>query len=57
MNFSQIVLQQKIHFIGIGGIGMSALALMLRKYNVAVQGSDLKENYLTNKLKQAGIDY
>ena len=57
MNFSQIVLQQKIHFIGIGGIGMSALALMLKKYNVALQGSDLKENYLTNKLKQAGIDY
>jgi UDP-N-acetylmuramate--alanine ligase len=57
MNFSQIVLQQKIHFIGIGGIGMSALALMLRKYNVIVQGSDLKENYLTAKLKQAGIKY
>jgi UDP-N-acetylmuramate--alanine ligase len=55
MNFSQIVLQKTIHFIGIGGIGMSALALMLRKYNIAVQGSDLKENYLTTKLKEAGV--
>jgi UDP-N-acetylmuramate--alanine ligase len=46
-----------IHFIGINGIGMSALALMLRKYNcvVQVQGSDLKENYLTAKLKEAGV--
>ena len=55
MNFSQIILQKTIHFIGIGGVGMSALALMLRKYNVAVQGSDLKENYLTVKLKEAGV--
>jgi UDP-N-acetylmuramate--alanine ligase len=36
---------------------MSALAFILRKWQIAVQGSDLKENYLTPKLKEAGVQY
>ena len=44
-------------FIGIGGIGMSALALALRQKNIAVQGSDLTANYLSNKMIEAGISY
>jgi UDP-N-acetylmuramate--alanine ligase len=57
MNFQQLKQQSKIHFIGIGGIGMSALALILHEFNIAVQGSDLSENYLTSKLRELGITY
>ena len=47
MDFQKLKnLQGKVHFIGLGGIGMSALALILREFNIAVQGSDLSENYL-----------
>ena len=57
MNIKDIRKQKLIHFVGIGGIGMSALAFILRKWQIAVQGSDLKENYLTPKLKDAGVQY
>ena len=57
MNISDIKQQKKVHFIGLGGIGMSALAFILRKWNIPVQGSDLRENYLTQKIRDAGIDY
>lgn len=57
MNIKELKQQKKIHFIGIGGIGMSALAFILRKWNIAVQGSDLRENYLTPKLKEVGVEY
>jgi UDP-N-acetylmuramate--alanine ligase len=57
MNISDIKQQKKVHFIGLGGIGMSALAFILRKWNVAVQGSDLRENYLTQKIRDAGMAY
>jgi len=57
MNINDLKNQCKIHFIGIGGIGMSALAFILRKWDIKVQGSDLKENYLTPKLKASGVDY
>jgi UDP-N-acetylmuramate--alanine ligase len=46
-----------IHFIGVGGIGMSALALLLRKINITVQGSDLSQNYMTKTLQDAGVKY
>lgn len=46
-----------VHFIGLGGIGMSALALILNKINVKVQGSDMSENYLTQGLRDKGITY
>jgi UDP-N-acetylmuramate--alanine ligase len=57
MNFQDLKQQSKVHFIGLGGIGMSALAFILRELNVAVQGSDLSENYLTQKLRDAGVEY
>lgn len=50
-------LNKKVHFIGLGGIGMSALALLLNKIGVKVQGSDLKENYLTQNMRDRGIKY
>jgi len=43
-----------IHMVGIGGIGMSALARILLDYGITVSGSDLKKNNLTEKLKEKG---
>jgi UDP-N-acetylmuramate--alanine ligase len=44
------------HFIGIGGIGMSALAHFLKEKGEHVTGSDLKATQITEELKQKGID-
>ena len=44
-----------IHFIGIGGISMSALAELLHKQGFRVSGSDLKETPLTKHLESLGI--
>lgn len=43
------------HFIGIGGIGMSALARILHGRGVAVQGSDASGSYVTEELESMGI--
>jgi UDP-N-acetylmuramate--alanine ligase len=43
------------HFIGIGGIGMSALARLLVKAGKKVRGSDVKKNGVTKALKKEGI--
>lgn len=42
------------HFIGIGGIGMSALAYVLTKRQLPVSGSDLRPNQITRKLESLG---
>ncbi len=42
------------HFIGIGGIGMSAIALALIKKGCSVSGSDLVKNKETQRLKELG---
>lgn len=57
MKFQDLKRQSKVHFIGLGGIGMSALAFILRHFNIKVQGSDLNQNYLTEKLRAQNIDY
>jgi UDP-N-acetylmuramate--alanine ligase len=44
----------KYHFIGVGGIGMSALANILLDKGAKVTGSDQKENYQTLFLKNKG---
>ena len=44
-----------IHFIGIGGIGMSALAQICHKIGLTVTGSDISRNEITDKLEQTGI--
>ena len=46
---------KKVHFIGIGGIGMSAIAEMLPTFGVAVQGSNNVENANTLRLQKIGI--
>ncbi|PIE75156.1 MAG: UDP-N-acetylmuramate--L-alanine ligase [Deltaproteobacteria bacterium] len=43
-----------IHFIGIGGIGMSSIAEILISLGYAVTGSDLKSNEHTERLKKLG---
>lgn len=42
------------HFIGIGGIGMSALAYILTKRHLPVSGSDLRLSHITRRLQEAG---
>jgi UDP-N-acetylmuramate--alanine ligase len=44
-----------IYFIGIGGIGLSALARYLKKQGFKVSGSDIKETTITQKLQSEGI--
>lgn len=45
---------ESVHFIGVGGIGMSALARILLHKGIQVSGSDLKSNDLTEKLRKQG---
>ena len=42
------------HLIGIGGIGMSAIAIALLKKGFSVSGSDLVKNQETQKLEELG---
>lgn len=42
------------HFIGIGGIGMSALAYVLAKRKLPVSGSDLRVTHITQRLQSVG---
>ena len=44
-----------VHFIGIGGIGMSGLAEILRTLDFDVSGSDLKPNEITRRLETLGV--
>ena len=43
-----------IHFVGIGGIGMSGIAEVLLNHGYRVQGSDLKATKITDRLKSLG---
>lgn len=43
------------HFIGIGGIGMSALAYIVAKRQLPVSGSDLRATHITEKLQALGV--
>jgi UDP-N-acetylmuramate--alanine ligase len=44
-----------IHFIGIGGIGMSGIAEVMATLGYKVQGSDLSDNYNVARLRKSGI--
>ena len=50
-----IASNEVIHFIGIGGIGMSGLAQIMNNMGFAVQGSDLNKNKNTERLTKLGI--
>lgn len=47
--------KQKVFFIGIGGIGMSGLAIIAKNMGLKVEGSDISENYITEKVKKHNI--
>ncbi len=44
-----------IHFIGIGGIGMSGIAEVMHNLGFSVQGSDLSQNANVDRLRELGI--
>lgn len=46
---------KKIHFIGIGGVGMSGIALVANARGMQISGSDMKESRATRRLVDAGI--
>ena len=41
-----------IHFVGIGGIGMSGLALIMKELGFKIQGSDISFNKNLERLKK-----
>ncbi len=45
-----------IHFVGIGGIGMSGIAEVLLNLGYKVQGSDLKRSKITDRLAELGAE-
>ncbi len=47
---------ETVHFIGIGGVGMSGIARVAHDQGMVVTGSDLKESRYTKQLKEAGIE-
>lgn len=46
----------RVHFIGVGGAGMSGIALVLHERGYAVSGSDLKTSRYIRQLVRAGVD-
>jgi UDP-N-acetylmuramate--alanine ligase len=46
---------ERIHFVGIGGIGMSAIAAVLREQGCSVSGSDIRATEVTQRLEARGI--
>ena len=55
MNKIKLGKQDVIHFIGIGGIGMSGLAQIMKTMGFKVQGSDINKNKNTDNCKKLGI--
>ncbi len=47
--------KELIHFVGVGGIGMSGLAQIMKTMGLNVQGSDLIKNKNTDNCKKVGI--
>ncbi len=55
MNKINIGNKEVIHFVGIGGIGMSGLAQVMKTMGFNIQGSDLTKNKNTDNCKKIGI--
>ena len=51
----ELAKKEVIHFIGIGGIGMSGLSLIMKRKGFKVQGSDLSLNKNIERLKKEKI--
>lgn len=50
-----VMRKRRIHFIGIGGIGMSALARLFRSRGSRVSGSDVAHSEITGALRREGV--
>jgi len=50
----ELIPHKRVHFIGIGGVGMSALAQLLLEQGYYVTGSDLKKSVNTDRLQVLG---
>ncbi|MBX7255326.1 MAG: UDP-N-acetylmuramate--L-alanine ligase [Candidatus Hydrogenedentes bacterium] len=50
-------LKRKVHFVGVGGIGMSGLAEILLNLGYQVSGSDLKSSEITQRLVERGLTF
>jgi len=46
---------RRIHFVGVGGIGMSGIAELLANLGYAVSGSDAKQSAVTDRLESLGV--
>ena len=46
---------QRIHFVGIGGVGMGGIAEVLHNLGYSVSGSDLHLNTITERLAKLGV--
>jgi len=47
---------QRVHFVGIGGVGMCGIAEVLLNLGYKISGSDIKENAATRRLVKQGAD-
>ncbi len=48
---------KKVHFVGIGGIGMSGIAELLINIGFTVSGSDLMESPIVERLERMGAKF
>ena len=48
---------QHVHFVGIGGIGMSGIAEVLVNLGFRVSGSDQKRSNVTDRLQHMGVEF
>jgi len=55
MQFPEMRRIRRIHFIGIGGAGMSGIAEVLANQGYVISGSDLKESSVTERLEKMGV--
>jgi UDP-N-acetylmuramate--alanine ligase len=53
---AELMKGRKLHFIAIGGAGMSGLALVCHQLGAEVSGSDRAESSYTERLREAGIE-
>ena len=51
----ELAKSEVIHFVGIGGIGMSGLALIMQSMGFKIQGSDISNNKNIERLKKNKI--
>jgi UDP-N-acetylmuramate--alanine ligase len=55
-SLGDLSLPMHVHIVGIGGAGMSAIAIVLHAMGHTVSGSDLKASAVTDRLRRAGME-